>query len=475
MRVAYEFHSSAKTLDPAKIETAYQYDLIWNLYNRLVEYDNNMQIVAGAPESFSVENSSVVFTFGKKSQGHSGLIIGPEDAAASLKRLIIFGKSGHGDIRRFLCPNQKLNSIFDDCTGIKVDQNKLVLTATEPHLVPLLIETLTSADYSIIPKRNIDKNNALIDFSDSTGAYYIGKDAQDGCLILKANQLDYHFSSTMPQEISLVPVPTSGGIEKLRNSEVDFLPTTEYYREATMLKQDLANFNYHKTLPLKLLLVGFSERAQKDFTSEQRMYVGNKIAEVVGKHRPQYGGQPTIQFFQALSDGGLTELQKGKITSLRSTVKPPFEKPVQLAVHPTILKIYEDLFKDVPELRVVPQTGYSYELPASKRPDAFITATDSSWTEDINLIGYNINSGLFSWPGFDSNAWLEKYLRLPQKDMRIKMLNDLHYKLLVNASFVPIDVAPCYSFSTKKWEMVFSNFHAVTEFWKIKKGSTKVL
>jgi hypothetical protein len=473
IKVSLDFHRSAHSLDPANIVTSYEYELIWNLYSRLVEHDRDMQLIAGAPESFTVDGRTVTFRFGTKTKTHSGHVLDAQDAATSLKRLIIFGKSSHGDIRRLLCPDHKLLSVKEDCPGIRVADNKLILSTSEPYQIPLLVEALTSADYSIIPQSNLDEALKISDISETTGPYYVESDSTDGRLVLRANHLSYRFNTEMPETIHLTPMETSSGILSLRSGLVDIVPVTEYYRKILMEPSDEVSFNYHKTLPLKLSLVKFSPHALSVFTPDQRMYVGNEIARAVLTCRSQYYGTPTMEFFPSLSDGGLSEQQRKELFAFRKSLrKPKFHKPITLAVTDKSLEIFSRLLADVPELKVVSLKGKSiFEIEKNDLPDAYIVATDASWTEDVNLIGYNFNTGTFFLPNVNSDQWMEKYLRLDKKEERIKLLNKLHFDLLMNASFIPIDIAPYFAFSKPDWTLELSRFQTVTEFWRIRKKS----
>ena len=85
----------------------------------------------------------------------SGHLVSATDAATSLKRNIALGKGGHGDLRRFLCPDHRLRELTDECPGIEVDGDHLILRVVDPSLLPLFIPTLESADFSIVPASNI--------------------------------------------------------------------------------------------------------------------------------------------------------------------------------------------------------------------------------------------------------------------------------------------------------------------------------
>lgn len=134
MKMATVFKKSSPQLDPAAINSIEEYELVQNLYRPLVEYDLSHNLVPGLAKNFYWEGESLIFEFDpSRVVTFDGDSVTAEDAARSLKRAIFYGKTGHGDLRTFLCPNQKLKSIDDSCPGINTEQGKLILTPVKSH------------------------------------------------------------------------------------------------------------------------------------------------------------------------------------------------------------------------------------------------------------------------------------------------------------------------------------------------------
>ena len=474
LRMAYNYHTSINALDPAEIRTSYEYGLVRNLYGRLVDIDLSGNIVTDVPESFSVSEKSIEFKFSDKVKTINNHPITARDAELSLKRLIMRKRSGHGDIRRLLCPNHDLIALNDDCPGIKSNGNTLTLTVENEYYLPMLISVLESADYSIIPEKSLKSESGQIlirNYSETSGPYYIEKDSNDGSLVLKANPNHYHYSKNMPQEIQLVPTDLLEGLTLFKESKVDLLPTSQSYNGQEVAEIMKATTNeIHETLPLKVRLVAFTPLALKDFTPEQRMFAALKAGQAIAKLLPQYGSKPTAQFFQALSDGALTSNQLKMIEAFRnSPLRPHFNKPIELELSQKFVESFRNELAPYPEIRVIETKKPSSQNSKTEFASMYFISSDSAWSEDFNLISYNFQSGTFELPGMDKDKWLTNYLSNQNKELRIQMLNELQYKLLSNASFVPLSVSPYYAVVKKPWTLNQSKLSAGTKLWEMRR------
>lgn len=473
IRMAIYFNNSAKTLDTSKITTLHQYELLTSLYSRLVEYDSNSQFVADVPESLSWSNDEVTFTFGDKVKSVDGHVITAQDAELSLKRLIYKGKSGHGDIRKFLCPSYKLESINHPCPGIRTESNKLILKVIDPILLPSLLSTLESTDYSIIPKASLNLNSSeleILDYRNTSGPFYVDQDSENGELVLRANPNHYHYVENMPQVIYLRPSDQAGGLQAFSKGEVDLLPASQMFAgdEAKKILSDKSN-NIHETMPLRVAVINFSPKALREFTPDQRRYAGQVLGKAFAELFPQTGQKPTIQFFQAMSDGSLTKPQIDELqTWLNSPKKPKFKRPIELKALPGYVDLYRNALKDHPEIQVSEAQQAALTLPQDQRPEIYFMLTDSSWTENFSLLGYNFQQSSFSLPGMNPEEWFRDYISTADKEARIQKLNKLHFDLLMNASIVPINVTPYYTVTKKHWYLDQSTIFPGTALWRLR-------
>jgi len=472
IRMAYDFDATMTELDPAKIRTIYQYNLIRNLYGRLVEYDSNSNLIAGVPTSFSWHGNEIEFVFGDRATTIDGHIITARDAELSLKRLIVLGKSGHGDIRRFICPDHVLENIDDACPGIKTSDNRLIIKVVASHFVPILLEALESADYSIIPADVLTKENLslLREHRNTSGPYYIEAILPNGGLVLKANPHHYLFDPNMPQTIETVVIPYSQAIQSFQTGVIDLLPTTQNLTESEItFFRDSKSAEIHETLPLKLSIIRFSPSALRNFSIDQRLYAGLHAIEVFKRKIKYPDGKPTVQFFQALSDGALTEDQLKELKQQRENIAAPrFERQIGIKVLSSYMSFLYDELKKYPEFSVSETKTSVISLAPENRPDMYVVTTDSAWTEDFNLIGYHFHEQTFLLPGMDPDAWLKNYIETSDKTERIAKLNRLHFELLKNVIFIPYHVSPYFAVARKPWHLNQSNLSAGTCLWRLR-------
>ncbi|MFZ4405393.1 MAG: hypothetical protein ACOYOK_14940 [Pseudobdellovibrionaceae bacterium] len=475
LNLVYPNFSSARKLDPAKIETLVQYDLLSSLYSQLLTFDVNNQIVLGVPESMKWQDNELIFTFGNKVKTIDGHVINADDAAISLKRNIFLKKSGHGDLRNLLCPLHALKSIHDECPGVRVEENKLILTVADKKYQPFLMPFLSSTDFSIIPKDSLDLNSKdikIISYRNTSGPYYLEKDDDGGALMLAANPNHYLYDKNMPQMVNISPATTKTAIAKFENDPNDLLPIvfTFSYDQISNLLAKSSEFNIEQSLPFQVSFVEFTPKALKDFTPEQRMFAGKMYHERYLSKFDTPGSKPTVEFFQILSDGSLNQAAKKDLQDWRNNlVKPKFTKPIELAVSDITYDQVKESLKDIPEIKVVNTHEHPFKLNVKDRKDMYFARTDSAWAENLSILGYSLREGgAFHLPGLDGQQWVRDYIAIDSRELRIEKLRKLHEELLRQVVIYPYSVSSYYSVAKKPWTMNFSTYTAGIQLWRMR-------
>lgn len=474
MRWGTVFHQGSKYLDPARIDFLDQYELVMNLYRPLVEYDNENRLTSAVASKYDWDEKSLIFHFSQDRvrtiDGHS---ITAQDAEISLKRAILFKSTGHGDIRRFLCPGYNLKSVSDPCPGISRDgDSKLILTPVLPSMKPHLLKALESADYSIIPSSSLDladPNLRIKSHRNTSGPYYVDYDSPIGEWLLRANKNHYLFNEGMPEVIQLVKVDLDNIAEDLKHNRIDFASAGGLAADPDtgFLFHD-EQFVHHESLPFNIRMIVFSPKAISDFSESER-FEAAKIVQQYMNQKSLTGSKPSPQFFQALSEGTLSADQLTLINDLRSknhSIKP--KRPFTIGAPKDKIQGLKDFFDKYSLFQVIELSDYAVALDIELRPDIYIVSTDSAWTESISLLGYAFKSGYFKLPSLNSDAWLDSFLKLEDKKHRIQMLNQLHFDLLEKAIIYPVSVKPYYSFARKPWRLHFSSFSTGGELWLIR-------
>lgn len=476
MKMATVFFKSAKELDPSKILSMEEYELVQNLHSSLVEYDINQNLQPGVAKSFVWEGDDLVFEFDpKRVVTVEGDSIDAEDAARSLKRSVLYGGTGHGDLRTFLCPGQKLKSIDDACPGIQVRGGRLILTPVRAYYKSHLVKILANADYAILPRKALGPDPAdpvILNHRNTSGPYYLDKDDASGAWTLKINPDGYHFHPEMPQSIELVPTDYGEAPARLLKGDFDYLAASAIVggEDFDRVLDQTRDFNFHESMAFRIRLICFSPRALKDFSPAQRFYGARLMQGYLKEQKQLRGSKPTVEYFQALSEGTLSESQRQEISALRQDARhEPLPRPFTIGGPKDNAQKLRAHFKDVPEIQVLELADYPYGLAPEQRPDIYVVSSDSAWTESLASLGHNFEAQIFQLPGLDGGGWLRDYIETSEKDVRLSKLKQLHFDLLKNAAIYPVTVSSYYTVARKPWTLGFSTFSSGTELWQVRK------
>lgn len=481
MRVAFPYDRSPKDYDPANITLAPEYIFLENTFSPLIEMDVHGAVTSGVATRFEWVGDEAVLTIRKDLATVDGHPITPEDAEASLKRLLILAGNTHGNLRDLLCHGKKLMSLSDECPGIEVRGDQLILKPGRRK--PFLFPMLTAIDFAVIPTRSFDpKTLAITDFRNTSGPYYVAGDAGGGHMTLKANPRHYHYSKQIPQEVRLVPMDRTkpgSSLQALEAGQVDVVTTIDAATPEDVLqfyKKHPSQYTLGATLDLRNIVLAFTERGRKLFTAEQRRMLGRAIRqEFLNSTASSLAYKPTVQYFPVFGEGGLSNEQ---LTTLDQAFKAAPESKLNgkgLKVHIVRLALRDEftriLEKVLPGLTVVDGQVPAF-IDYTKNPDDMpifsIGGPDTGFLEDIGLISYSMNAGSFNIPKEQRPEWLATYGDLERKEDRISRLNQLHFDALMDPIIVPLAVAPYVALATSDWDIGLSKLFANNQLWLFK-------
>ena len=195
---------SVNDFDPVKINYITEWNIVMNLYSRLVAFNTDGDLVSGLARKFYWVGDDAHFEIRPNFKTVDGIKITPEDVAYSLKRLLILSGNTHGKLDDFICDAAKLKTIEDTCSGIRYDDNELILKTTKQN--SFLFKTLTTADFSVIPKKSIDfKTLKITDYRNTTGLYYFDRYTDVVNMVFKINPNHWLYSAKLPQEVEIIP------------------------------------------------------------------------------------------------------------------------------------------------------------------------------------------------------------------------------------------------------------------------------
>lgn len=474
LKISFTSFQSAKEtkVDPARVDTLTQANLIRNLYGRLVEYDPDGSLVPSVAKAFTWKGKSVYFQFRTDFQTLDGHLITAEDAAFSLKRVLFKGKNTHGDLKNFLCPGSDISNMNDPCEGIRVEGDQLVLTAADDSKKTFLVPLLASTDFSVVPKIAFDQNDPqlpIIDYRNTSGAYYLSVDSPTGAHELRANPLYHRHNSRTPKVVQIVPSYGEKAEELFRSGQVDMITTVSFVHKDKIekLAKDFPEIDTHQTQNIALRAVTYTKRGLKELNSEQRLYIGREVRARFRKALSLEYLESTQEFFPVFGEGSLDEAQKKELAARFDSIKKPaFKAKVEMAVPPGEKAKYQAGF-DIPELSFMETAQAPWTLPEEKQPHFYVSFVDSAFFEDISLISYNIDLGTFGLDRETGAQWLSDYMATEKKENRLVKLRKLHLDFLLRGNLVPIGTGPYTAAARPPWKIGFSKFYAGSPLWLI--------
>ncbi len=480
LRVAFPAKRKISSYDPSKIHLSYEYILLENIYSTLVEINpRNGKLIPGVAESYDWVNGELRFKIRKGLKTKSGYEISAEDAAFSLKRLIVLAANTHGNFKDIICPDLTLSSVEDECSGIDSQGESLILRPGGE--MAILLPMLASIDFAIIPRHAVDpKSLEILDYSETSGVYHVDSDDGEGNIHLKSNTSHYHASNDFASTVRLVPFAPRGevsAIDLFVSKQADHIMTTSAtsVEKLLALAQEDESISAHATMKIKNIVLVFTQKGHKRLTADQRHSIGKTVRGVFQDiYKNTLGYQNSNEFFPALGEGGLTDEQRKELDAMTLAIKQNEKLP----------KIKIGLFKSYnfeewaePLRSRMPEADYYIEknIPdlhqydnEDDMPDAFIAATDTGFMEDINLISYSLNTGFLGLDKGSRAGWLKEYMSQNLKEKRIAALRDIHFQALKEPWIVPLSISSFVALTRKPWRMELSELYANNQLWLVK-------
>lgn len=475
LKVAFHTESPINHFDPADIQTAAQANILRALYSPLLGRDSDGNIIPAIAESYEwITPQRIHFKIREGFHTVDGKLVTAEDAYMSFKRLLIRESNSHGQLRSFLC--EGYNAKDDKCPGLSFQNDILEIIIEDKNKAPFFLSLITSVDFSIIPKDSIDwksKDLKIVDYRNTSGPFYLFKDDPGGEFIFKANPESFLTNVRTPSEIHFIHTEKSKSIEMIKNGTIDLITTFD--PADVNLVHELAQtseYNVHKTTPLDLNFLRFTPTKFKEISREERLQIAHYIKSRMLKH-PFFSKNmtPTEEFFASFGEGGLNEENKNIIAAMweKEKGKDPSFRKIKISVWKEQIDVYRDIFKDSKLVEFIPYT-VDPEFKTGEQEDAYILPADTGFYENISLLSYYLTSSNITSMNRDEGiSWIENYMKIEDKEARLKKLKDLHFEILYNAYVVPISVSSYIAIARKPWNPKFYKYFAGSPLWMIEK------
>lgn len=440
--------------DPISIHTTRDANLSRNLFNLLIYINEKGEIEPGLAEKVSYHEENIILKIRKGVTTKSGYEITPEDVKFSLERRLKNSKRTHGDIKFFLKKNSK----------IIIEEDQIILTAKSANHKEHLIKIFASTDYAIIPKM-IVKKDEITDYSETGGPYYVSQINKNGTFILKANPNHYLLHENHIEQYDINFESGDQAIDSLKKGTLDLLTTvnngsiSKYHK----LREESDSFNVYSSEKIKLSLIVFTNRGRKELSVKERLYISKQFKNAMKENQ----GYSTTTFLPHNGVGHLNKEQRIEINGiLNKDYTLDKQKPISIWVSRILNSKFNMSNSKLSAFNIEPMLKAPWKLPTSQQPHAFVAITDSSFFEDFSLIAYNFSTETFGTQK-EGDVWLKNYLAEPTKVKRIKMLNELHFKVLKEAYVIPLTMEPYFAAARAPIRFDMPKSFAGTPLWKI--------
>ncbi|MCB0368765.1 MAG: hypothetical protein KDD45_04775, partial [Bdellovibrionales bacterium] len=348
---------------------------------------------------------------------------------------------------------------------------------------PFLLKMLAAIDFAIIPSPSVDKNTLKIsDYRNTSGLYYVESDDGHGNITLAINQKHFHYDKSVPQKIVLVPSGIDGTASSLslfKEDKVDFITTIDKLNPEKIIQfsEQESDAELHSTMNIRTFVAVYTPKAITSLSQEKRLQIGKALKNIFREHYKSTSGyEPTDQFFPPYGDGGLTKENHIKLEDTFKTVKA---ETSGAGIHLSVVRfgnasdIIPLIKKALPGIKITEDNNipaFVHYENESDIPDIYLGGPDTGFMEDIGLISYSMNAGLFGYTKSKAEAWLREYMKTLDKEERLKKLRELHFQVLSSPALVPLVSAPYVALARKPWKIELSQIYANNPLWLIKKN-----
>lgn len=479
LKVAFPSRQAVQKYEPTNISLDFEYILLENIYSPLVELDQNGSIEPGIAEKTEWVGNELKLSIRPDLKTMSGRLITAEDVLFSLKRILVLSANTHGNFKDIVCPGVDLKSIEQECDGLRIEGNNVFIKAIggKTFLLPML----TAIDFAIIPRSSVDPKTLQINnYAETSGIYYVEKQDNEGKVYLKMNPNHYRATQDIASEIVLVPTnkeDLNSSFNMLKNGLVDHLTTVDQSRidQVIQFVQDHKDeYEGHVTKKIRVSYLLFTEKGMKELSLAEREFISSNIRDAFNQiYKNKNGFNPRPEFFPQDSEGSLTTDQSKKLAEQNKSGSLKLNKKFKLGlIKAGDLGMWTNPLSDrLPTAEMYREDN----LPEFKdykeddQPHAVISATDTGFLEDISLVTYSLNAGMFGMNKSERQKWLALYMSNDNKQDRIKMLKQVHFDALMSSQLVPLMSFPYTALVRKPWKMELSSLYANNQLWRIKK------
>lgn len=482
LKTAFLRASDFQSMDTCNIERVEDYNVLEALYSPLVQYSTvDGQLYASAVKNYEISDEWLHFVLRNDIVTIDGYRITADDAAFSLKRLLLCNSNMHGKVAQFLDIGP-ISNINDQVDGIISNgQNLSLRIKGVPHLV---LSFLSSIDFAIIPKISVDqKSLKIIEKRNTSGPYYLSPGDGANLFSLHAQKGHWALKSDSADVIHVLNANSASEIEELfiRN-EIDFIgQSLEVLPEKKVELSKNVPQNRHSTLhttdPLFVMSFVFTKKGMR-IESSQRRELLTIIQGVYRRNRlPVVNQKGDFSIFHSSmlldqSFGGLKGDYKNLSEKMREEAEhaTSIKKKIRIGVHPAAVDAYRTAFSELSkqlEFDAMDLTKSHIEQRESKDFDLFQVSFDVSDREDTSLIAMSFHLGFFDQT--IESDFMKNYISEPDDGKREVMLQRLHFKAVCDdPTLIPLSKMKMISVTQNGWHIPVSQKFVATPFFELR-------
>lgn len=451
-RIGMLLPASINDIDPAKIYYDYEATILEQIYLRPLAASPQNSAPAPLLTNYKWVNDDLVLTL-RENKTKSGHKITAIDIEKSIKRVMILGTNTHGDLIQILCPKAKISKITDKCEGLNVvGEDTLILKTRNSQQKELLLRYLQNFDLSVIPSHAIDwskKEMPIIDYTETSGAYYVSSFKSKSNLTLNFNPKSVAFNNKAPKNIEVLHGFGRENYEKLLNGKIDATTNLDLHPDIIVPEHSeaLKNFNKTNTFPLNLYALWATDKS-KEFSQEQRLALGKELRKLATANNIVKGDLILAdQIFPRSAEAALQKEEKEFLSKTYQKLPEIKNLKCNIGVSTYSKEILERLLKGSKIFNLVSKGDKSAHFN-------FFTV-DTSFYESYAQLSYYFKVKIFDIDNFDTNSWMNTYLNTDTKSDRIELLSKLHLEVLLSAKILPLIHSPFTSILKKPWKASF--------------------
>ena len=466
LKIAVPFELNKTPYDPARVEITQDANIVRTLYSNLLEYDANGKLILGLADSYEVNGNKVTFKLGVKGIFSNGDKITGKDVEVTFLRLLNSNRGTHSSIKNLLC-GASSNAQPPTCSGIKSTSNEISFEVNSPESVEMLINAITSHDLRIIPFKALDKDLNIADETVTSGLYSItSKDFVKNEMNCKINENHFRYNKLNPPSLTFKYIEYLKEFEALESGVVDLIPTfyTTSYR---IFKEMKNNYSTYETEPIKLIHVVFDKRAFEEMTAKDRITYGLKIKNMSLDAFPSYRlYKPATEYFPNFSEASLSQKDDEEIKELYNKQNLYVSsKKFIFRTDQEAIELFENAKEKDKNIVFQLNTKLYENLKKEELPHAFFQSVDTAFYDTESVMLYALKRDKFSF-GTENQAYIDR-LSNKSKEERIKVIKEIHKRILEEGRIVPIAHAPYFAIANKKWKLEFSKYFAGSPVWGI--------